>query len=122
MSTIRLILLMNLILATLVYAGPARSMDGKPIDPEGFIEVDGGQLYYEVAGEGETIILVHDGLLHHETWNLQFDDLAKDHRVIRYDRRGYGKSPAPEEPFSPVEDLDAVFQQLRVKKALLMPC
>jgi pimeloyl-ACP methyl ester carboxylesterase len=120
MSTIRLILYTNLVLVTLACAGYSPRMSGKAAQSEGFIEIDGGQLYYEVAGEGETIIMVHDGLLHRETWNLQFDDLAKDHRVIRYDRRGYGKSPAPEEPFSPVEDLDAVFQQLRVKKALLM--
>jgi 3-oxoadipate enol-lactonase len=120
MSTIRFMLYIHLLVATVVWAGPPAYMDGKPAPPEGFIEVDGGQLYYEVAGEGETIILVHDGLLHRETWNLQFEDLAQDHRVIRYDRRGYGRSPAPEAPFSPVEDLDAVFRQLGVKKAMLI--
>jgi pimeloyl-ACP methyl ester carboxylesterase len=120
MSTIRLILYTNLVLATLACAGFSPRMSGKDVQPEGFIEVDGGQLYYEVAGAGETIIMVHDGLLHRETWNLQFDDLAKDHRVIRYDRRGYGKSPAPEEPFSAVEDLDEVFEALGVKQAMLI--
>ncbi|MFC1548111.1 alpha/beta fold hydrolase [Candidatus Neomarinimicrobiota bacterium] len=120
MSTIRLILYVNLVLVTLACAGFSPRMSGKAAQPEGFIEVDGGQLYYEVAGEGETIIMLHDGLLHRETWNLQFDDLAKDHRVIRYDRRGYGKSPTPEESFSVVEDLDAVFRALAVKQAMLM--
>ncbi|MFC1619829.1 alpha/beta fold hydrolase [Candidatus Neomarinimicrobiota bacterium] len=120
MSTIRLILYTNLVLVTLACAGFSPRMSGKAAQPEGFIEVDGGQLYYEVAGAGETILMVHDGLLHRETWNLQFDDLARDHRVIRYDRRGYGKSPAPEEPFSLVEDLDAVFRTLGVEQAMLM--
>lgn len=120
MSTIRMTLPATLVLAALVYAGPAPYMDGKPVEPEGFIEVEGGQLYYEAVGEGETIILLHDGLLHRETWNLQFEDLAEDHRVIRYDRRGYGKSPAPEESHSPVADLDAVFKALGVKRAMLV--
>lgn len=120
MSTIRLILLLNLALATLAGASLAPPISGKPAPPEGFIEVDGGQLFYEVTGDGETIIMLHDGLLHRETWNLQFDDLAQDHRVIRYDRRGYGRSQAPEEFHSPVEDLDAVFRALGVKRAMLM--
>ncbi len=83
----------------------------------GFMDVDGEKIYYETAGQGDVIVLVHDGSLHHVTWNEQFYVLAEHHKVIRYDRRGYGKSSYPEKPYSNVEDLNAVFNFLNVKKA-----
>jgi hypothetical protein len=57
----------------------------------GFIEVDNGKLYYEMAGNGENIVLLHDGMVSNEIWDYQFPLLAKYYRVTRYDRRGYGK-------------------------------
>ena len=32
----------------------------------GYINVDGGKLFYEIAGEGKNIVLLHDGLVHRE--------------------------------------------------------
>lgn len=86
----------------------------------GFIEVEGGNLFYQRAGAGEAIILVHDGMIHHEVWDGQFGVFAKDHTVVRYDRRGYGRSPQPQEPYDNVEDLAAVYAQLGIQRATLM--
>lgn len=83
----------------------------------GFINVEGGKIYYESAGEGENIVLIHDGLIHHEIWDGQFHVLAKDYRVVRYDRRGYGKSTYPEASFSNIEDLNQVFLHLQIDHA-----
>jgi len=59
--------------------------------------VNDGKLYYEMTGQGdETIILIHDGLVHGEVWDNQFSTFAEKFRVVRYDRRGYGRSPKPE--------------------------
>jgi hypothetical protein len=33
-----------------------------PVD-SGYMQVDGGELYYEVAGQGENIVLLHDGMV-----------------------------------------------------------
>lgn len=85
----------------------------------GYLEVEGGKLFYEVAGTGDWIVLIHDGIVHREIWNAQFPELAKDHRVVRYDRRGYGKSPAASAPFSPIEDLDTLFTFLKISRATL---
>lgn len=91
-----------------------------PIKAEsGTIKVDRGTLYYEVAGEGEYIILLHDGILHHVVWDEQFPVLAKKYRVVRYDRRGFGKSLTPQAPFSHVDDLNQLFTQLHIKNAVL---
>jgi 3-oxoadipate enol-lactonase len=35
-----------------------------------------------------------------EMWEPQADVLAREHRVLRYDMRGHGRSPVPETPYS----------------------
>jgi 3-oxoadipate enol-lactonase len=85
----------------------------------GYIDVEGGKLFYEAAGEGETIVLLHDGILHHVVWDEQFPVLARKYRVVRYDRRGFGKSFIPQALFSHVDDLYQLFAQLQIKNAIL---
>jgi 3-oxoadipate enol-lactonase len=98
----------------------AQKFDNKTnVVTSGYINVDGGKLYYEAAGTGENIVLLHDGMIHSEIWENQFPILAKSYRVIRYDRRGYGKSPASEAAFSQIEDLNQLFIQLKIDKATI---
>jgi pimeloyl-ACP methyl ester carboxylesterase len=85
----------------------------------GYVIVDGGKLFYEVAGEGEYIVLLHDGIVHREIWDEQFPVLAKNHKVVRYDRRGYGKSFFPQAPFSHIDDLNQLFVQLKINNAII---
>jgi pimeloyl-ACP methyl ester carboxylesterase len=85
----------------------------------GYVVVDGGKLFYELAGNGENIVLLHDGMVNREIWNEQFPLLAKTYRVVRYDRRGYGKSSDPEMKYSHIEDLNRLFAQLNIDKAVL---
>ena len=85
----------------------------------GYINVDGGKLFYEAAGKGENIVLLHDGAVHCEIWNAQFPVFAEKYRVIRYDRRSYGKSPNPTAPYSNIDDLNKLFVQLKLEKALI---
>jgi len=61
----------------------------------GLAEVNGTQLYYESTGAGDPLVLVHGGGGDRRHWDGQFQDLAKDFRVIRYDLRGYGESALP---------------------------
>jgi pimeloyl-ACP methyl ester carboxylesterase len=106
-----------------IFVRPSDSKSGNSIIEtksnveSGFMDVEGGKLYYETAGKGEVIVLVHDGSLHHVTWDAQFFTLAENYKVIRYDRRGYGKSHFPEKSYSNVEDLNSVFDFFNVKKA-----
>jgi len=101
----------------------ARSNEPVPQPPgvhAGLAEVEGGKLFYEEAGSGPPIVLIHDGLLHREVWDAQLASFASAHRVIRYDRRGYGRSPAPEAPYSNIDDLSRLFDLLGIGKATLM--
>jgi len=85
----------------------------------GYINVDGGKLFYEMAGRGDNIVLLHDGMLDREVWDNQFPLLAMNYRVVRYDRRTYGKSSDPLAPFSDIEDLNQIFIQLNIDKAIV---
>jgi 3-oxoadipate enol-lactonase len=85
----------------------------------GYINVDGGKLFYEMTGKGENIVLLHDGMVDREIWDEQFPVLAKNYRVVRYDRRGYGKSSDPQAAFSHIEDLNQLFIQLKIDKAII---
>ena len=85
----------------------------------GYIKVEGGYLFYEEAGTGENIVLLHDGLIDRQVWDDQFLFLAKDYRVIRYDRLGYGKSSNPKSSYSNVDNLYQLFEQLNIDKAII---
>jgi 3-oxoadipate enol-lactonase len=73
----------------------------------GRITIDGGSLFYEAAGSGAPVILIHGGNLDRRMWDPQFELLRTKYRVVRYDARGYGRSSAVEEPFSAHDDLAA---------------
>jgi len=100
---------------------PAVSSPAK-VGTGSFAEVDGGKLYYEVAGKGPSIVLIHDELLHSEEWDAQIAAFSGDYRVIRYDRRGYGRSPASTTSYSDAEDLLAVLSAADASHAALIAC
>jgi len=86
----------------------------------GFVQVEGGRLYYEAAGDGPPLVLIHAGFLDSRMWDSQFQLFAKTHRVIRYDVRGFGKSDRPSERFSDAADLLALVQHLNLAKVVLV--
>jgi len=83
----------------------------------GFIEIVGGKLFYEQAGTGVPVVMIHDELLHREIWDEQFSVFAEDYRVIRYDRRGYGRSSQPFAFYSNLDDLHILFETLKIDRA-----
>jgi pimeloyl-ACP methyl ester carboxylesterase len=105
--------------AVALAAAPARAQGGRDA-ASGFAEVNGTRLWYETAGKGSTVVLVHGGLVDSRLWDDQMKELAKRHRVVRYDLRGYGKSAAPTADFSPVEDLRALLAFLKVERATVV--
>src|SRR5256712_945773 len=54
------------------------------------------ELYYEDHGSGDPVVLIHGYPLSGASWEKQVPALlAAGHRVITYDRRGFGKSSQP---------------------------
>ena len=84
------------------------------------MRVDAGTIFYEVRGKGPAIVLLHGGFGDCRMWNEQFDALAKDFQVVRYDQPGFGQSSKPEAAYSPVSVLLQLLDQLGIQKAYLI--
>jgi 3-oxoadipate enol-lactonase len=78
-------------------------------------------LYVERAGAGEpAVVLVHAGIADLRMWDRQFATLARDHHVVRYDVRGFGRSPDPVGDHFDHEDLLAVMDTSSIERAVLV--
>ncbi|HLU10217.1 MAG TPA: alpha/beta hydrolase [Oceanobacillus sp.] len=86
----------------------------------GYVEMDG--VYYETAGEGETLVLCHAGFVDSGMWDAQWEAFAQHYRVIRYDMRGYGKSDKATAPVSRRDELYRLLKHLGVERAHLLGC
>jgi pimeloyl-ACP methyl ester carboxylesterase len=77
------------------------------------------KVYYEIAGKGEPLVLIHGSFGDHRFWDPQFTELSKKYKVLRYDIRGYGKSALPDsnELYRDVDDLKALMEFLKINKA-----
>ena len=83
----------------------------------GFLAVDGGNLYYEIEGAGEALVLIHGGLGSLRMWDLQAQALADSYRVIRCDLRGFGRSTTEHVEFAYWADVAALLDHLDVDRA-----
>ena len=85
----------------------------------GYAEVNGTRLYYEVAGEGDVILLIHGNGGDRRHWDEQFEVFAKDYKVLRFDVRGFGNSAVPVvgQPYSCNDDIKALLEFLDISKA-----
>ena len=89
-----------------------------------FLDTPAGRLYYEVRGEGEALVLLHDGLIAGATWDAQTapDAFPSRYRVVRFDRRGRGRSEPAKVEHSDVDDLAALMDALAIPRAVLVGC
>ncbi len=88
----------------------------------GFAEINGASLYYEAAGSGPALVMLHGHLLDCRQWDDQFAAFAATHRAVRYDARGFGQSSLPPASFSHADDLYQLLTFLGVEHAVLMGC
>lgn len=89
---------------------------------EGWAEVAGGRLPFQVAGEGSGVVLAHAGIADMRQWDPQWEALAARHRVVRYDLRGFGRADVVETRFSNRADLVAVMDAAGLDRAVLVGC
>lgn len=59
------------------------------------VEANGVELFYEVAGAGAPLVLVHGSWGDHHNWIPVLPALAERFRVLVYDRRGHSRSGRP---------------------------
>jgi 3-oxoadipate enol-lactonase len=108
-----------LLAAALLGNAPAQ---GQSASPQGsFLELDGAKLYYEECGSApQVVVLVHDGVLHSAAWDDVWPDFCKHFHTIRYDRRGYGRSPVATQGYYATDDLAAILHHLELKRVAIV--
>ncbi len=74
-------------------------------------------LHYEVSSSGEALVLINGGAMDLRQWDAQAQAFAGEFQVIRYDARGWGRSPLPSESYSQWDDLRALLDHLGVERA-----
>jgi len=128
------LLLKSLVLAALVaFAAPSLAEERWQTLPEpapmpkpeqsGYAPVNGIEMYYQVFGKGEPVLLIHGGLGHGDVWSAQVADLSKDHTVIVADSRGHGRSTRNADPYGydlMASDYLALLDYLKVDKTALV--
>ncbi|MFJ9899955.1 alpha/beta fold hydrolase [Streptomyces sp. NPDC091280] len=82
------------------------------------------ELYYEDHGTGQPVVLIHGYPLDGHSWERQVPHLLEaGHRVITYDRRGFGRSSQPTTGYDYdtfAADLDKVIEELDLTDAVLV--
>ena len=82
------------------------------------------QIYYEDRGTGRPVVLIHGWPLNGGSWERQsFALLAAGYRVITYDRRGFGRSSAPDSGYdynSLASDLSQLIEALDLQDAAIV--
>ena len=89
--------------------------------PGAFVDVDGSRLYYEECGSGpKAVILLHDGVVDSAVWDDVWPAFCKQFHTIRFDRRGYGRSPATKKPYFEADDVATLLHDRKVSQAALV--
>ena len=82
------------------------------------------ELYYEDHGSGPPVVLLSGWPLDSRSWEPQVHALlASGHRVVTYDRRGFGQSSRPTEGYdfdTLASDLDKLLAKLDLRDAVLI--
>jgi pimeloyl-ACP methyl ester carboxylesterase len=71
-------------------------------------------LQIEDQGAGAPLVLLHGMASDRHTWDAATPVLAQRHRVIRYDLRGFGQSPHPQQSYSHTDDLAQLLDECGV--------
>ncbi len=95
------------------YIETSKDKSGQPVN-----------INYSDYGSGKPVILISGWPLSKEMWEYQMNDLVSNgHRVIAYDRRGFGKSSQPWDGYdydTLSDDLKALIDQLKLEDVTLV--
>jgi 3-oxoadipate enol-lactonase len=112
----------TLLFVSIMRVGFLSAQTANPTIPPGaFVDVAGSRLYYEECGIGpQAVVLLHDGVVNSAVWDDVWPAFCKQFHAIRYDRRGYGRSPATTKPYYEADDVAALLHDRKVSQAALV--
>ncbi|MCB9137614.1 MAG: alpha/beta hydrolase [Caldilineaceae bacterium] len=89
----------------------------------GFASINGAQIYYETAGRGSPLVMIHAGVADSRQWESEFTRFATENRVVRFDLRNFGRSLPAAGKFRHLDDLTALLDLLVPDEpVILMGC
>lgn len=86
---------------------------------------NGVNIFYEVAGEGPPLVLLHANPLDHTMWLYQIASFSRRYTVVAPDLRGYGRSDKPESAFgfaNMANDIVGIVRDLGFERVALAGC
>lgn len=87
------------------------------------IEIGGATLTGVEMGEGLPVVFLHAGVCDNRMWHEQMRVAAENGwHAIAYDRRGHGEAVSEDEPFSHLDDLEAVLEAFDIHAAVFVGC
>ena len=85
-----------------------------------YLSLDDVTVRYEVAGSGPAVVLLHGWAVSLESWHYLFPALSDGYTVIRYDRRGFGKSGGSADASLDPIDLRNLLDTLEIDRAVVI--
>lgn len=86
-----------------------------------FAIINGIRIHYEIAGEGDPVLLINGLSAPAVNWGLQVKALAPHFRVVTFDNRGVGETDLPAEPVYSTaqlaDDAAALLRHLKIARA-----
>jgi 3-oxoadipate enol-lactonase len=88
----------------------------------GTIPAGKSEFYYELVGEGPTVIFAHGVGGNHASWFGQLRDFSAHYQVVNFDQRGFGNSSDVEQAgrTEMANDLGRVMDALKLEEAILV--
>lgn len=95
-------------------------LNGQDSDAGSIALINGIEMYYEMHGIGEPLILLHGFFSTGDWWNFAIEDLSKQFKIIIPDLRGHGRSTNPLEHWTMAQsarDIFALLDHLGIERA-----
>lgn len=113
----------TLLAAALALAASIVAPLAQAADRSGTAPINGLDMYYEIHGEGEPLVLLHGAYMSIDSnWAGLIPTLAKDHQVIAIELQGHGHTTDRDGPITyegMADDVVALLDSLGIEKAAL---
>ena len=86
----------------------------------GYVEIERGRMFYEVAGSGPAVLLIHGFGVDQRSWEDQFSVFSDRYTTVALDLRGFGMSSIPDGPYRYFDDLICLLDHLSIDRASLV--
>lgn len=84
------------------------------------VSVGDAAIHYEISGQGPPLVLIHGWAQDLRIWGQQVSVFSPQYRVVRYDRRGFGRSTGYADASADPDDLRILLDSLGIESAAVL--